>query len=249
MIRSTMSRAGLLALTSALLLLFGRLPASSDLDQGRIFRNVPPRAPLPSEPAALPPSPTKLPPPPQQYQVRIVFVPPEPASDDPNRVVLIAHVPRHAQVWLMGRRMTLKGTLRQYVSPPLKPGVNYTYEVRVRWVEDGRWVEHPVKVRVRAGESHCLDLQPLAGKRGQKETIKASLARLSPEDRQLAEAQRFCAVQEHNRLGSMGKPVKVLVGGQPVLVCCKGCVAKAQSNPKRTLSKVKELKAKNKAAP
>jgi uncharacterized protein (TIGR03000 family) len=244
MIRLPMTRAGLLAVTAAVLLTSGKLPAIPDIEQGRVFRDVPPRAPLPPEPANLPPSPT-TPPAPQRYQTQIVFVPPAPAKDDPRRVLLIAHVPEHAQVWLMGRRMRQKGTMRQYLSPPLNPGKHYTYQARVRWVEDGRWVEEQVKVHVQAGESHCLDVQSVAGKHGREATIKASLAKLSPEDRELARAQRFCAVQEHNRLGSMGKPVKVMVSGKAVFVCCKGCVEKAKGNPKRTLGKVKELKAGN----
>src|SRR4051794_18149041 len=37
--------------------------------------------------------------------------------------------------------------------------------------------------------------------------IQKGLAALSPEDRKEAEAQRFCAVNDDSRLGSMGKPV------------------------------------------
>ena len=55
--------------------------------------------------------------------------------------------------------------------------------------------------------------------------MKAGLAKLSPEDRRLAEAQGYCAVQEDSRLGSMGTPVKLLLKGQPVFLCCRGCIA------------------------
>src|SRR5262245_23285136 len=50
--------------------------------------------------------------------------------------------------------------------------------------------------------------------------IKASLDKLSPEDRKLAEEQQFCAVRNDNRLGSMGTPVKLMVKDQPVFLCC-----------------------------
>jgi hypothetical protein len=40
----------------------------------------------------------------------------------------------------------------------------------------------------------------------------------------------------------MGAPVKILLKGQPVFWCCKGCLAMAQENPDKTLTKVKELK-------
>jgi hypothetical protein len=79
--------------------------------------------------------------------------------------------------------------------------------------------------------------------------IQAALAKLSPADRKLAEEQRFCAVQNDNRLGSMGTPVKITVKDQPVFLCCKGCTKKAQSNPDQTLAKVKELKTKSAPAP
>jgi Cu(I)/Ag(I) efflux system membrane fusion protein len=74
-------------------------------------------------------------------------------------------------------------------------------------------------------------------------TVKDNRARLGPEDRQLVEAQEFCAVQRGNRLGSMGVPIKVLVAGQPVFLCCEGCQEQALAHPEKTLARVKELKA------
>jgi hypothetical protein len=71
--------------------------------------------------------------------------------------------------------------------------------------------------------------------------VAAGLAKLSPEDRKLAETQRFCAVEEENLLGSMGKPVKLVIEGQPVFLCCAGCQDAAKADPKKTLAKVQEL--------
>ena len=88
---------------------------------------------------------------------------------------------------------------------------------------------------------------PPAATDGQTPEIRANLARLEPEDRRQAEAQKFCAVQNTNPLGSMGPPVKVMVKDQPVFLCCKSCVKKAQADPDKTLAKVEELKAKKKA--
>lgn len=75
-------------------------------------------------------------------------------------------------------------------------------------------------------------------------TIEANLAKLSPEDRRLAEEQRFCAVLDDSRLGSMGPPVKVDLPGGTVFVCCSGCVSEAKENAEQALARVKELKAK-----
>lgn len=72
--------------------------------------------------------------------------------------------------------------------------------------------------------------------------IRASLAELSPEDRQLAEAQKFCVVQADSRLGSMGKPVKLTIKDSVVFVCCKSCVRKAEADPDKTLARLAELK-------
>ena len=76
----------------------------------------------------------------------------------------------------------------------------------------------------------------------EKEEQQANLAKLSDEDRPLAEAQGYCVVTSEP-LGSMGPPLKLIVNQQPVFVCCKGCEKKAQSNPDKTLAKVEELKA------
>lgn len=78
--------------------------------------------------------------------------------------------------------------------------------------------------------------------------VQAALANLPPEDRALAEAQRFCPILPDNLLGSMGTPVKLTVGGQPVFVCCSGCKKEAQANAKETLRKVEALKANSQPA-
>jgi hypothetical protein len=71
---------------------------------------------------------------------------------------------------------------------------------------------------------------------------KAALARLSDDDRKIAEKQRFCPILPDSRLGSMGVPVKLLIENQPVFVCCEGFSKTARENPLETLAKVKKLK-------
>jgi hypothetical protein len=77
--------------------------------------------------------------------------------------------------------------------------------------------------------------------------IKAALAKLSEEDRSLVHAQRFCPILTSNLLGSMGPPVKLMIDGQLVFLCCSGCKQKALDNPQETLAKVAELKKKSAA--
>jgi hypothetical protein len=78
-------------------------------------------------------------------------------------------------------------------------------------------------------------------------TIKANLAKLPEQDRKLAEAQKYCAVETDDRLGAMGIPVKILIKDQPVFLCCKSCVDEARRDPDKTLARVKDLQAKAKA--
>jgi hypothetical protein len=87
--------------------------------------------------------------------------------------------------------------------------------------------------------------QPDAAARGEQEEaqVRANFAKLTPEDRQLAEQQKFCAVESDNRLGAMGVPVKVMVEGEPVFLCCEHCQKKALARPERTLDRVKALRA------
>jgi Cu(I)/Ag(I) efflux system membrane fusion protein len=73
--------------------------------------------------------------------------------------------------------------------------------------------------------------------------VQANLAKLSPEDRRLAEAQKYCAVQHGNLLGSMGVPPKILINGRPVFLCCRGCEDEAHAHPDHTLAAVERLKA------
>jgi hypothetical protein len=72
--------------------------------------------------------------------------------------------------------------------------------------------------------------------------IAAALAKLTAEDRQLAESQRFCPVNDQSRLGSMDKPVKIMIDGQPVFICCEACREAAVENAQETAAKVAKLK-------
>jgi hypothetical protein len=72
--------------------------------------------------------------------------------------------------------------------------------------------------------------------------IEAALAQLSPEDRELAKKQRFCPILRDNRLGVMGVPVKLMLEGQPVFLCCNGCKARAEADPNATIAAVETLR-------
>ncbi|HKA07414.1 MAG TPA: hypothetical protein VKD71_09170 [Gemmataceae bacterium] len=100
-----------------------------------------------------------------------------------------------------------------------------------------------------AGCNDSQSPQPVAGgtkTSGSDAKIQAALAKLSPEDRALAEEQKYCPNEPDTRLGSMNTPVKVMVKGQPVFVCCAGCTDEVLKDPDKTLKTVEELKAKAK---
>jgi hypothetical protein len=69
----------------------------------------------------------------------------------------------------------------------------------------------------------------------EEQEIQAAIAELPEADRPLAVAQRWCAVEQDNRLGSMGAPIKVILDGKPVFLCCSGCTKRAKANVKATL--------------
>ncbi len=91
-----------------------------------------------------------------------------------------------------------------------------------------------------AGHDHA-DHDHAAMQKAEKK-ITESLASLSPEDQKLAVAQRFCPIMIHDRLGAMGTPLKVMVEGKPVFLCCKGCIDDAVAGGAATVKTVSKLR-------
>jgi Cu/Ag efflux protein CusF len=96
------------------------------------------------------------------------------------------------------------------------------------------------RLHVKGGNAVLASLEKLSSNRNT--LVEKNRARLSPEDRALVEAQELCPIQKDQRLGSMGKPVKVMIKGQPVFLCCGSCEEEARANPDRTLAQAEELK-------
>jgi hypothetical protein len=93
----------------------------------------------------------------------------------------------------------------------------------------------------KSGAGAVTTVRPTTPENEDAKTI-AALKKLTPEDRALAEKQKFCPILENSRLGSMGVPVKVLVDGKPVFVCCPACEKPAIDNPEETLKKLEQMK-------
>jgi uncharacterized protein (TIGR03000 family) len=180
---------------------------------------------------------------PQAHTLQVTVLPYKHEYDERNAALVIAHLPEDALLSLEGQLLGQTGQLRQFLSPPLVPGKDYLYTVEVAWPENGEWVRQLHTFPIHAGEVHCIDIVP-AGALSVDQEVKASLAKLSPEDRALAEKQRFCAVQNGTRLGAMGVPVKIELDGKPVLLCCPACEGPARMNADQTLAQFQKLIAK-----
>jgi hypothetical protein len=59
----------------------------------------------------------------------------------------------------------------------------------------------------------------------------------SPDDRRLIERQKICPVTGQE-LGSMGEPVRVVVEGRVIFLCCDGCAPALRKDPKKYLAKL-----------
>jgi hypothetical protein len=61
--------------------------------------------------------------------------------------------------------------------------------------------------------------------------------KLSDADQALADAQKVCPVTDE-ALGSMGAPIKVMLGDRAVFVCCEACIEELKANPDKYLAKI-----------
>jgi hypothetical protein len=106
---------------------------------------------------------------------------------------------------------------------------------------------HPQIIRDQPGNCPICEMELAKRKKGTGEEkdvqVHAALAELGKEAQRLAEVQRVCPISGE-LLGSMGKPVKVVLDKQTVFLCCKSCEDDARKDPKKTLAKVRERKAK-----
>jgi uncharacterized protein (TIGR03000 family) len=81
-----------------------------------------------------------------------------PATVDANAVTIRMAVPSGARVWFDGEATAQSGADREFASPPLTPGREYVYHVRVQWDENGKAVERDRDVTVHAGDRINLNI-------------------------------------------------------------------------------------------
>jgi len=69
-----------------------------------------------------------------------------------NAVAIKMHVPEGARVWIEGDAISQSGQDRKFVSPPITPGRDYVYHIRVQWDENNKTLESTREVSVHAGD-------------------------------------------------------------------------------------------------
>ncbi len=75
---------------------------------------------------------------------------------------------------------------------------------------------------------------------GDGDGAKAALQGLSAADQKRAREQAVCPVSDEP-LGSMGTPIKSAAGeGDPVFLCCKGCLKAFEKSPQKYREKLKQ---------
>jgi uncharacterized protein (TIGR03000 family) len=77
-----------------------------------------------------------------------------------NTGLLRVHTAPSAQLWFDGTAMTQTGAVRSFSTPELQPGKTYTYEVKIRWLEDGKPVERTRNIDITAKSAVDVDLTP-----------------------------------------------------------------------------------------
>jgi uncharacterized protein (TIGR03000 family) len=80
------------------------------------------------------------------------------ARNADNKARLHLSLPANAELWLNGQRMKGTGPERDFITPPLKEGTTYAYQVKARWTQDGQPLEETIEVKVRANKAATVRL-------------------------------------------------------------------------------------------
>ncbi len=78
-----------------------------------------------------------------------------PANDNTARLTIV--VPEGTELWFNGTKTSVTGTKREFVTPALTPGKDFTYEIKARWTDNGRPVEQTQSVQVQANSYKVVD--------------------------------------------------------------------------------------------
>jgi uncharacterized protein (TIGR03000 family) len=65
-------------------------------------------------------------------------------------------LPADAVLWLNGQRMRGTGAERDFISPELTEGETYAYQVKARWLQDGRPKEETIEAKVHTNKTMTI---------------------------------------------------------------------------------------------
>jgi uncharacterized protein (TIGR03000 family) len=86
---------------------------------------------------------------------------PRVAGQEASPANLVVTLPADARLYFDGALTRQTGPVRNFDTPPLNPGVNYTYELKAELDRDGHVQTQTQRVRVRAGETTRVDFSSL----------------------------------------------------------------------------------------
>jgi uncharacterized protein (TIGR03000 family) len=89
-----------------------------------------------------------------------------------NNAHLRIRVPKDAEVLVEGRKTATTGTVREFVSPPLTPGKNMIYSIRVRYSDGGKKIEETHSIRVHANAQLDIDCTKPANAQPERATVQ-----------------------------------------------------------------------------
>jgi uncharacterized protein (TIGR03000 family) len=92
-----------------------------------------------------------------------------------NRAYLRLRVPANAQVFFGGQPTSQSGVLRTFYSPPLVPGLQYRYEIRAQWTENGQEISQTRQVPVTANSNQYISFSRVSPATTPGETEMRSL--------------------------------------------------------------------------
>lgn len=137
---------------------------------------------------------------------------PQTSTGNGSAAVLSVHVPTDAKIYVNGMLTRSTGSDRRFVSNGLRPGYNYTYELRAITERNGQQVEERKVVQLQAGQSADVNF-PLAGQENADErtatkpVIKTTLKLNVP-----ADAKVFLSGNESKSTGSSREFVTTKLG-------------------------------------
>jgi hypothetical protein len=135
--------------------------------------------------------------------------------------------------WAVLVLASLAGCADSQMKPDAVPGTPSTTPSQVK-VEDGKAADSKdgsksevEKITLSADEIEAINKLP------------------DPEDRKAALAQKVCPVSwepgsAEGRLGDMGMPIKKVINGKTIFICCKGCTEDIEKKTDEMLAKLKK---------